>query len=131
MIRAAVATALVAAALSACTAGSSSPDSSASATGQPTATTAVCDRVAITEILRTDVDETFPGTTFGALTSLTCTGDWAIARADVDASGTEVEAVFFLRATGSTWEPIPLEELCALPESDVPAEIYAEACEVE
>lgn len=122
--------ALATASLAACS-GDSSPEPSPSPTligGE-----AACDEAAITNVVQTDIDANYPGSTFVSLDSFTCEGGWAVARTQIDESGTTLPAVVFLRAEGQFWVPSSIEEICALPqaESTVPQAIYVEACGVQ
>ncbi|MGI9196231.1 MAG: hypothetical protein ACR2KE_02100 [Candidatus Nanopelagicales bacterium] len=120
-----------AAVLAACSGGGSSPDSSTSAS--PVGGQAACDRPAIESVVKQDVNDTYPGATFVSLDDFSCEGGWAMAKAQVDTSGTTVPTVFFLRAEGQFWVPTSIEEICATPatQSTVPQSIYVAACGVQ
>lgn len=117
--------ALAGLALVACSSGGSNGDD-----GPPDGGTAVCDEATISEVVREDVDETYPGASFVSLESWECDNGWAFARAEVDTSGVVVPTAFFLRAEGQFWIPTSIEEICSTPQSDsdVPESIYRQAC---
>lgn len=122
--------ALAAVVLSACsTTSSTEPTPSPSLIGGE----AACDEAAITQVVQTDIDANYPGSTFVSLDSFSCEAGWAIVRTQIDESGATLPAVVFLRAEGQFWVPSSIEEICAKPqaESSVPQSIYVEACGVQ
>lgn len=112
--------------LAGCTSGGSGADDAPIDGG-----TAVCDEATISAVIRQDVDETYPGASFISLQSWECDDGWVFARAEVDTSGVIVPTAFFLQAEGEVWVPTSIEEICSTSENqpDVPASIYAQACE--
>lgn len=119
----------VVAALASCT-GGAAPEPSTSSS--PIGGQAVCDEATVTEVVRTDIDANYPGSTFVSLDSLACEGGWAVAETQIEASGATLPAVVFLRAEGQFWVPTTVEEICATPQAQttVPPDIYTQACGV-
>ena len=120
-----VAGVMIAAVLSGC-AGTPDGDTSSS----PIGGTAVCDEATLTEVVRSDVDQTYPGASFVSLEEFTCDDGWASARALVDTSGAVIPTAFYLRAEGQFWVPVSIEDICSVPlaQSEVPQGIYIQAC---
>jgi len=117
--------------LSACS--GASPEPGPSPTDSAVGGMATCDEPTVTAAVEADVNATYPGATFVSLDEFTCADGWVSATAQVETSGTTVPTEFFLRAEGQFWIPISIEDICgtALAESDVPEEIYIEACGVQ
>jgi len=127
-----IAAALVAGAfLAACS--SPSPEPGPSATETAVGGMATCDEPTVTAAVESDVNATYPGATFVSLDDFTCVNGWVSATAQVETSGTTVPTEFFLRAEGQFWIPTSIEDICGTPlaESDVPEQIYVEACGVQ
>lgn len=119
------------AAVSACS--SPSPDPGPSPSGSVVGGMATCDQPTIEAAVAADVNATYPGATFVSLDDFACVEGWASATAQVETSGTTVPTEFFLRAEGQFWVPTSIEDICGTPlaESDVPEQIYVEACGVQ
>lgn len=121
---ASVALALMAA-LGACSTGSTAPSESAS----PSASSgqATCDAATVAAAVGQDVTATYPDAKFKSLETFTCRDGWVVAKAQIETSGTTVRSVFFLRADGSTWVAVRLEDICAK-SGTAPESIQREAC---
>lgn len=124
VLLAVLALALPAATLAAC-GGDDASSTSTTTTATKIGGMAVCDKAAIGKAVAASGKA--DGTT-AKLGDFTCASGWAVASADVGPASTAVTETLLYRAEGQFWIPQDRAKVCPKP-SEVPAAIYAQACE--